>query len=136
MEWKCAKCSMQGVCRDSLTSWIFFAVGVIATISMRIIEPLRNLNPLYAKAAWYVGVSGFFLFFIYKYRELKHRSEKINETGLREKLKADENLGGEDKRLLLEIICSQDNRKERINFFIIFALSALALAFALFLDLT
>ncbi|MFH0859789.1 MAG: hypothetical protein V1921_01175 [Candidatus Altiarchaeota archaeon] len=131
----CETCGMRHVCRDSSASWIFFLIGIIATISLRIIEPLRNISPSYAKISWYVGVTGFLLFFIYKYRILKQKSEVIRETGLKDKLFASSKLTTEDYTLLSEIVCSQDNWKERANFMVIFALSGLALLVALWFEL-
>jgi len=39
----------------------FFILGLIATISIRIVTVLMQLNPVYGKVAWYMGV-GFFNF--------------------------------------------------------------------------
>jgi uncharacterized membrane protein len=132
---ECKSCRMRGVCRDSKTSWMFFFIGVIATIALRIIEPVRAVNPFYAKISWYVGVTGFFLFFVYKYLELNKRSKIIRETGLKEKLASSAKLSDDEYMLLSEIVCSQGNWKERANFLVIFTLSAVALALALWIDL-
>jgi hypothetical protein len=133
---KCESCSLRGVCRESTASWIFFMVGLIATIAMRIIEPLNVFSPVYGKISWYVGVLGFTLFFLYKYRVLLGQNRIILETGLKEKLSSHGNLSDGDFALLSQILCSQYNWKERVNFIAIFSLSALALALALYTDLT
>lgn len=132
---RCKDCSMDRVCRDSRLSWVFFFIGIVATISLRIIEPLRNINLLYAKISWYVGVTGFFLFFVYKYKILRERSKLIQKTGLKEKLASSSKLTDTDYALLAEVICSQDNWKDRVNFIVIFVLSALALVLALWFEL-
>lgn len=132
---QCGECSLRRACRDSKTSWLFFAVGLVATISMRVIEPLRGYNPMYAKLAWYVGVIGFFLFFVYKYRESRVKAKAIREADLKNKLAYNRELSREEDRLLLELICSQDNKKEQINYFVIFALSLAAVIVALWMDL-
>lgn len=131
---KCESCGMRQVCRDSSLSWVLFFIGLIATIALRVIEPIRAISPLYAKLSWYIGVAGFFLFFIYKYRVLLKRSRIIKETGLAGKLASSEKLSEKEYRLLSEIVCSQDSWMERYNFFAIFILSALALAVALWFD--
>lgn len=130
----CVNCRYRGVCRESGTSWIFFFIGIIATVALRGIEPVRSLNPMYATLLWYVGVAGFLLFFVYKYRVLVRRSKIIRETGLVDKLVQREGLSDSEYELMSQIVCSQDNQKERINFFVIFALSAVALIFALVRD--
>ncbi|MFC2162771.1 hypothetical protein ACFLRF_03745 [Candidatus Altiarchaeota archaeon] len=131
----CRTCGMRKACRDSKTSWIFFLIGIIATIALRIIEPLKSIDPLYAKLSWYVGVAGFLLFFIYKYRIQAERSRLINSMKLKEKLESRTSLSDDEYGLLRSIVCSQDNWKERVNYLAIFVFSGLALIVALFLDL-
>ncbi len=130
----CATCGMHKVCRQSRLSWIFFFIGVLATVAMRVIEPLRSINPVYGKASWYVGVGGFLVFFIYKYRILRLRSKLIKDSELKVKLSKSGGLATADYHLLSELVCSQDNWGERANFFIIFALSGIALAVAAYFD--
>jgi len=132
---QCKTCGMRKVCRDSARSWIFFAVGVLATVALRVIGPLSNVNPFYGKIGWYVGVAGFFIFFVYKYRILSARTKLIQKTGLVEKLAGNQQLTTQESTLLAEITCSQTSWKERANFFIIFALSLAALIIALYFDL-
>jgi hypothetical protein len=132
---ECAKCSLKKACDSSATSWIFFFIGIIATIALRIIEPIRTLNPAYGKISWYIGVAGFVLFFAYKYRNLRKQSTIIKESRIKEKLGGAEKLTEKDYALLSKIICSQDNWKERTNFLIIFTVSAAAIIIALILDL-
>lgn len=132
---RCENCSMKDACRNSRISDVFFLVGIVATVSMRVIEPLRNVDPLYGKLAWYIGVAGFFLFFVYKYKQSRDRSKTIYETGLKQKISGNEPLTDKERKLVSELLCSTDNRKEQINFFIIFALSLLALVIALIMDL-
>jgi hypothetical protein len=127
---------MKAVCRDSRISWLFFIVGLIATIALRVIEPLRLFDPLYAKVSWYVGVSGFFLFFAYKYAGILRTSRLVRESGLMERIHCKSKLSEGDYSLLAGVICAQDNWKERVNYFAIFLLSAAALAVALWFDLT
>jgi uncharacterized membrane protein len=131
---ECSACSLKKACDSSRTSWAFFFIGIIATIALRIIEPIRTLNPEYGKISWYIGVAGFVLFFAYKYKKLRRQSGIIKESRIKEKLGGAEKLTEKDYVLLSEVICSQDNWKERTNFFIIFAVSAAALVIALIID--
>jgi hypothetical protein len=130
----CGACAARALCANSRTSLVFFLIGIVATVAMRVIEPLRTIGPAYAKASWYIGVAGFFLFFIYKYRELAMKSGLIRDNRLLEKLSNEKALSGDDYSILAALVCSQDNRKERENFFIIFASSAIVLLFALYSD--
>ncbi len=131
---KCEGCSQKKVCQDSLASWVFFLVGIIATVALRVIVVVEEIDPSYGRIAWYVGVIGFILFFIYKFRLLRASAAIIKKSGLRRKLAESGELKREDYKLLSELVCAQDNWKERVNFFVIFFLSSLALLFAVYLD--
>ena len=63
----CVNCGQRRNCDDSLVSWVFFIIGLVVTVSIRVVTVLMNVNPVYGKAAWYIGVSGFLAFFIYKF---------------------------------------------------------------------
>lgn len=130
----CTNCTERPQCRDSFASWIFFIVGLIATIAIRLVTLLMHLNPIYGKISWYVGVGGFFIFFMYKFRVLKARSQQINEQSIVEKIDHGEQLTNEDHRLIGIILCNLSSRKERINYFVIFTLSAVALIIAAYMD--
>ena len=131
---KCEGCSQRKACQDSLTSWAFFLVGIIATVALRVIVVVEEIDPAYGRVAWYVGVIGFILFFVYKFRLLRESAAIIKKSGLRRKIAQEKELGRRDYVLLGELVCAQDNWKERMNFFIIFLLSGLALLFAIYLD--
>ena len=131
---KCINCSEQKICQDSSTSWIFFIVGLIAAFAVRIVNFLIHISPLYAKIAWYVGVSGFLLFFIYKFRIIQARSRFIAQNKLVDKISAHEPLSAHDQDFIALTLCSLSSRKERINYFFIFALSAVALLLAVYMD--
>jgi len=131
---KCEGCSQKKVCQDSLASWVFFLVGIIATVALRVIVVVEEIDPSYGRVAWYVGVIGFILFFIYKFKRLRESAAIIKKSGLPHKLAEGSELNKEEYMLLSELVCAQDNWKERANFFIIFLLSSLALLFAVYLD--
>lgn len=132
---KCIDCLEYKRCKDSYTSWIFFIIGLIATIALRIVIVLMHLNPVYGKAAWYIGVGGFFIFFLYKYRISQSRSSLISRLGIVDRLNAREQLTEEDYGIIGLILCSLSSKKERINYFFIFGLSAVALIIALYIDI-
>ena len=129
----CRDCAERARCKDSFASWIFFIVGVIAAIAIRAVTFLMQLNPIYGKISWYIGVSGFFIFFIYKFRILQSRSRQIKQQNILEKIEKKELLD-EDCSLVSTILCSITSKKERINYIFIFGLSALALIIAAYID--
>lgn len=131
---KCLNCIEYKRCRESYTSWIFFIIGLVATIAIRAVTVLMHLNPVYAKAAWYIGVGGFFLFFVYKFRASQSRSKLIQRQNLVDKINQSKPLASEDYNAIAAILCALSSRKERINYIFIFALSAVALILAVYMD--
>jgi len=131
---KCIDCSEYTNCKDSFASWVFFIIGLIATVAIRVVTVLIGLNPVYAKIAWYIGVGGFFIFFVYKFRVNQARSKSINQQDLVNKINQKKQLTNEDYSLISSILCGLSSNKERINYFFIFALSAIALILAIYID--
>jgi hypothetical protein len=85
---RCLNCFQKKNCSNSFVSWIFFIIGLIATVAIRVVTVLMNINPLYGKIAWYVGVGGFLLFFIYKFNVNRKLSNLIDGENLVEKTRA------------------------------------------------
>ncbi|MFH1519181.1 MAG: hypothetical protein ABIE75_01230 [Candidatus Omnitrophota bacterium] len=131
---KCINCGQYKNCKDTYASWIFFVIGIIATIAIRVVTILIHLNPVYAKVAWYVGVSGFMMFFIYKFRVSQAKTKLIRQKGLREKITGRQQLANDDYDIIEGILCSLVSQKERVNYLFIFVLSALALLLAIYMD--
>jgi len=131
---KCINCAEYKNCRDSFSSWIFFIIGLIATVAVRVVTVLIHLDPMYGKIAWYIGVSGFFVFFVYKFRVSQARARRIKERNLAGKLSEHKELQEEDYEVISAILCGLSSKKERINYIFIFALSAIALLLAVYMD--
>lgn len=131
---KCINCGQHKNCKDTRASWVFVVIGVIATISIRAVTILMNFDPIYGKIAWYIGVGGFFIFFIYKFRVSQARAKLIIEKGLMDKITNQKQLAKDDYDNVGELLCSLISKKERVNYLFIFILSALALLFAVYMD--
>ena len=131
---ECKNCIEYRRCKDSFVSWIFFIIGLIATMAIRAVTILANIDPIYAKIAWYFGVFGFLLFFIYKFRVNQSRSDLIDRRNIMQKLIQKNQLTDEDYNFVSSIFCALRSKKERINYLFIFALSAIALILAIYLD--
>jgi len=129
-----AQCGKYRDCQDPLVSWLFFIIGLVATFAIRVVTVLMHLDPSYGKVAWYIGVIGFFLFFMYKFKVGHARAKHIQESGLDKKISKNESLTCEDYALINSILCGIGSKKERINFFFIFFLSAVALSLAVYMD--
>ena len=131
---KCIRCSEYKNCKDSFTSWIFFIVGIIATLAIRVVTVLIHMKPIYGKVAWYIGVAGFFVFFVYKFKVSQARSKLISQKNLVDKIAHQKQLTEEDYSLIGALLCGLSSKKERINYFFIFGLSAVALLLAIYMD--
>ena len=131
---KCENCAEYRRCRDSYASWIFFIIGLIATIAVRAVTVLMHVNPVHGKIAWYIGIVGFLLFFIYKFKVSHARTELIKRAGLVDKIVDEKELTKEDYKLIGSLLCSVSSNKEKVNYFFIFALSAVALILAVYMD--
>lgn len=129
-------CSEYKRCRESRASFLFFIIGMVSTIAVRVVTVLAHMNPVYGEIAWYVGVFGFFVYFVYKYRVDKARYRLIVKSRLMEKISKKEQIVDEDRELIGSILCALSSNKDRINYFLIFTTSALAIAIALYFDLS
>ncbi|MDD3088127.1 MAG: hypothetical protein PHP89_06145 [Candidatus Omnitrophica bacterium] len=131
---KCINCREYKRCKENRMAGIFFIIGLIATIAIRVVTLLIHVNPLYGQIAWYIGVIGFLLFFVYKYNIDSTRYKIIKKNGLMVKILGNEELKNEDKQVLSAILCALSSSKDRINYFVIFASSALALIAGVYFD--
>jgi hypothetical protein len=131
---KCIACSEYKNCSDSFKAWIFFIIGLIATVSVRLVSLFMDYNVIYAKMAWYAGVIGFFIFFLYKFRVEANRAKLIIEKNLMIKIRDNKQLEKDDYGLVGSILCGLSSNKDRINYIFIFGSSILALLFAIYMD--
>lgn len=133
---RCRACGQYANCRDNWLSWLFFIIGLVATVAIRVVDLLYHWGPFWGKLAWYIGVGGFLVFFLYKYRQNARQKKELAASGLKAKLAGQEPLDKDDYRRLDQLFCRLSSPQETINYFFIFAASLAALALALFFDLT
>ncbi len=131
---KCLHCSQARYCRESFLSLIFFVIGLIATVAIRAVNFLHHYHAWYGKLAWYIGLLGFFLFFLYKFASDSRRSAFLKKSGLAEKIQTGQQLSPDDRRLLQEVFCSLRSRRDTINYFFIFLTSIVALLLGIYTD--
>lgn len=105
----------------------FFLTGLMSSICFRILPVANHLWPESFRPIWYVGVIGYCLFFLYRYRITLKRRRTIIGMDLLAKLKAD-NLGTDDREAIRYILSSLTVSKEGLNYLIIFVLSVIAIA--------
>lgn len=130
----CAECAEFKRCRQSAASYVFFTVGMVSTLSIRLVTVLIHVKPAYGQIAWYVGVVGFFAYFVYKYRVERARNAVVQERCLMDKVLDEDRLSREDREAIGSILCGLSSRKDTINYLFIFASSAVTLAVAVYFD--
>ncbi|MFC1568488.1 hypothetical protein ACFL37_02175 [Candidatus Margulisiibacteriota bacterium] len=132
---KCVDCALKKQCQDSFAAWVFFVIGLVATVAIRVVTVLMAIDPFLGKLAWYVGVGGFFAFFVYKFNANRSLARLIDKEDLIKLAGEQKGFSGEQYGLISAILCNIRSEKERINYFFIFAVSAVALLIALYFDL-
>ena len=130
----CYDCFRLKECKEPVVSWVFFFLALLAVISLRAVNLMLDFNPGMAKALWYTGVLGFFVFFVYKFKNDHVLHREIERTGLKEKLLHKKDLSEHDREVLGTIVCRLSSKKDKINYFFIFISSALAIFIAVWMD--
>jgi hypothetical protein len=112
----------------------FFLLGLVSAVAFRAIIIFQHLEPSWVRPVWYIGTSGYFLFFLYRYRISRKRKTAIEDFQLMEKIKANACLQDEDREVLLYLLSSIKRSLEDINYALIFFLSVMAVFADLFLS--
>ncbi len=107
---------------------LFFIIGIISSISFRVIILFQNIEPSWVRPTWYAGVIGYFLFFMYRYYISEKRRKAIKEYGLIEKISEGKTLTPEEIEVSAYIMKSIVKSRENINYFFIFILSFIVIA--------
>ena len=131
---QCTNCQAANMCRDSALSWVFLLIGVIATISIRVVNLVLYFGAFWPKFFWYLGVAGFFLYFLYKFREDKIVRKSLEKHQIHHKLSANQSLDQVEKEFLRIMLCRMRSNKDAINYFFIFSSSAIVLLLAVYQD--
>ncbi len=113
---------------------LFFIIGIIAAISFRILIVFQYYQKTLTRPVWYIGITGYFFFFLYRFIISRKRTKIIKQNNLLEKLKAGEKLNDYDREAALYILSSINKSKEKYNYYIIFVLSIIAVCFDLIAD--
>ena len=133
-EFVCHDCFELKKCKEPFISWVFFFIALVAVVALRAVNVVLDFNPILAKAFWYIGVGGFLVFFLYKFKNYSILQREITRTNLVDKLLSKKELTEYDKDVLGTIICQLSSKKDKVNYFFIFVFSALALALAIYTD--
>lgn len=112
----------------SLIIYSMFILGILCTISFRVLTILSELAPSFVRPVWYFAVIGYIFFFLYRYRISVRRRKAVEEFELIDAVNNAQCLSNQQREVLLYILNSITKSKEYFNYFAIFILSILALA--------
>jgi hypothetical protein len=110
----------------------FFFVGFVSAFAFRSLLVLERLEPAWVRPAWYAGVLGYMVFFLYRYGISRKRKNAIKNYRLIEKIRSDECLSEEDREVVTYLLLSIKKSREDINYFVIFIMSILAICADIF----
>jgi hypothetical protein len=111
----------------------FFVLGLLSAIAFRAIIVFQHVEPRWVRPVWYIGITGYLLFFLYRYKISKKRKTAISDFGLIEKVESNAPLSDEDREVLLYLLSSIKVSLEDLNYALIFLLSVAAIAVDLIL---
>jgi hypothetical protein len=130
----CKTCDIFGECKDSPATWFFLFIGLIATIAVRAVNLVMDANPIWAKIFWYIGIIGFTIYFLYKFRQDIIVKKELQRLHLSDKLSQGEDLSKEDYLFIKTMLCGIKSKKDAVNYFFIFFSSGVALLLGLLQD--
>ena len=107
--------------------------GIVATICYRAIVVLNHYSPKISLVAWYIGTTGFILYFWHRYIVSEKRVQLIKDHDLIASV-AKTNLSKEQIEANEYILTTLLSTKEKWNYIVIFVTSILALAIGVYLD--
>ncbi len=114
----------------TLPGWVinlFFLIGLVSALAIRALIVITHIRPDLFRLVWYVGVIGYILFFLYRYRISEKRKRVIAEYGLIEKMKNRIPLNNDERDVVAYLLLSITKSRENLNYLFIFALSILAI---------
>ncbi len=131
---QCLSCKAAASCQDSAVSWVFLFIGVIATISVRVVNLVLSFGLFWPKFFWYIGVTGFFLYFLYKFKQDKLLRRELEKYQIHRKISNSQDLDAGDREFLRTMLCRMRSNKDAINYFFIFSSSAIVMCLAVYQD--
>jgi hypothetical protein len=95
-------------------------------VAFRAIILFQKFEPTWVRPVWYFGVTGYMIFFLYRYRISQRRKQTIERTGIVGKLERGDTLNEEDRTAALYLVNSIRKSPEDWNYLAIGALSVIA----------
>ena len=115
--------------------WIF-VIGVVATIAYRLVVILNHYSQFWVEVAWCIGTIGFIWYFAHRFNIENRRDRLIEKLRLIEKIEVSQSIPAEDKTALIYVLKSLETSLAKWNYIAIFIFSGLAMAYAIYADLS
>ncbi len=106
---------------------LFFVVGLVSACSFRILIIFSHTWQDLFRPVWYLGTTGYLLFFFYRFAISQKRKKAIKQYGLIPKLQQSGQLAEEDRQVIVYLLSSIQKSRENLNYLFIFGLSFLAI---------
>lgn len=117
-------------------TWIrdlFFYLGIIGAIGLRVVLILNKYNPTYAKISWYVAMVALAAYYYYRrWVEIKRRDLIIKNNLLDKTIK--NKLNTKDRENVAKIIGSTLVSKQMLNLNFLFIASIIAIIIQIMID--
>ena len=113
---------------------LFFWIGIVSTLLYRAIIIFEHLSGPWVKVSWYIGTIGYIIYFAHRVSIAERREKVIVDHQLVEKIDQ-ANWSATDRVALRYVLGSLRTSKERWNYIVIFASSALAVGIGVILDI-
>lgn len=111
---------------------LIFIVGVVATISYRLVIVLNNYSSFWLEVSWYIGTLGFIWYFAHRWSVERRRDNLIINLGLTQKIESQQSLTAEDREALVYILKGLSTSLAKWNYIAIFFFSFIAIIYAIF----
>ncbi|MFW5808605.1 MAG: hypothetical protein ACOC2H_00410 [Spirochaetota bacterium] len=112
----------------------FFLIGIISATLFRSMVIVNRYFPGYSRAVWYCAVIGYIFFFGYRFHIASKRRKAVLDGDLIRKVN-DSGLAENDRRNVSYILNSLVQSREMYNYIFIFALSLVAIAADIVLEI-
>jgi hypothetical protein len=114
--------------------YLLFIVGVLSAVAFRALIVVGHVAPSYMRIVWYCGVTGYLIFFLYRYIISRRRKRIIRDVDLLSALEEGKALTADERKAMVYVVTSIDRSLETYNYYIIFALSLAAIGLDLYLE--
>jgi hypothetical protein len=113
---------------------LFFYLGLVGALGLRIVLILNNINPYFAKLTSYIAIVSLMAYYYYRKWIEQKRRQIIIEGDLISKVKTNK-LSAEDRRMVTQILGSTIVSKQMLNLNILYYSSIVALVIQAAIDI-